>query len=688
MKRKILRTFISSVIALLTLSTVTFATDVSIPVLDASQQAATELYSLGLFSGTGTDKQGNPIFELDRAPTRHEAVTMLVNLLGKNAEAKSGTWDIPFTDVADWAKPFVGYAYANGLTAGTSATTFGGNEKITASQYLTFVLKVLGYQAGTDFQWNKSWALSDQIGITNGQYSSGATSFLRGDVAIISRNALVANLKNNEALLLDLLIHSNAVSENAAKILPPHSHEWDSGITEIKATCGTAGVIVFNCKICNLSLRNAVPSLNHNYQVGRTEQATCLSNGYTTYVCTNCGDSYDTPIAALGHAINTSNVCTRCGTIVAPQLNMSSYDIEMSSSVGYMANYSVQHDDASEKFTLLFSLLDYNENEISAPAIVDIYIKNDDGEIVYRGVKQVSQSDFATWTTGYGHSFYAVGIDINDSEIMKGSDDCGVICFTVYNPDYFSFDETVLQIYYDLPKVDVSESCVLELPVTPQTINYYSISGKLMSSTTVTAIDYKFEERYDGRVTLHIYFSGHKDFDSEGANKSNYGHIGWKLYDEDGYVVDSGTNLTSKIAEGERFKNSESYAFNLLPGKYSLVIHDIGSKSESQSSTENNSSSQATSSSYNIHADSGISNPEMYHKLAYTIAKNHLKYPAMAREPSNKSVLIYYDNRNGTDVIVSGYIQGCNALGVYNDVSFIVSFHDGSYSDYTCYMND
>lgn len=51
------------------------------------QQAAQNLYELGLFNGTGTDTDGNPIFDLDRAPTRHEAVTMLVRLLGKGEEA-------------------------------------------------------------------------------------------------------------------------------------------------------------------------------------------------------------------------------------------------------------------------------------------------------------------------------------------------------------------------------------------------------------------------------------------------------------------------------------------------------------------------------------------------------------------------------------------------------------------------
>ncbi|MBE6935640.1 MAG: hypothetical protein E7458_03970, partial [Ruminococcaceae bacterium] len=32
-------------------------------------------------------------------------------------EAETETWNTPFTDVDEWAKPYVGYAYANGLTA-------------------------------------------------------------------------------------------------------------------------------------------------------------------------------------------------------------------------------------------------------------------------------------------------------------------------------------------------------------------------------------------------------------------------------------------------------------------------------------------------------------------------------------------------------------------------------------------
>lgn len=180
---------------------------------DEFQTSADILYDLGLIGGTGTDASGNPIYELGRAPTRSEAITVLVKLLGKSDEAGKGGWNIPFTDVPDWAKNFVGYAYANGLTAGTSATTFGSNDLIAASQYITFVLKALGYSADTDFQWDKAWELSDKLGITDGRYNADTKTFLRGDVFLISEAALKVKVKGTEQTLAEKLISAGAFTK-------------------------------------------------------------------------------------------------------------------------------------------------------------------------------------------------------------------------------------------------------------------------------------------------------------------------------------------------------------------------------------------------------------------------------------------------------------------------------------------
>lgn len=166
--------------------------------------AADALHELGLFSGTGTNPDGSPVYDLERTPTRSEAVTMLVRLLGKEEEAKAGSWETPFTDVDEWAKPYVGYAYANKLTTGTSETTFGGAMTVSPSQYLTFVLRALGYQSGADFQWDKAWELSDQLGITHGEYGAD-TPFTRGGVALISHASLSAHPKGSDKNLMEEL---------------------------------------------------------------------------------------------------------------------------------------------------------------------------------------------------------------------------------------------------------------------------------------------------------------------------------------------------------------------------------------------------------------------------------------------------------------------------------------------------
>ena len=129
---------------------------------------------------------------------------MLVRLLGKEDEALAGTWQTPFTDVVEWAKPYIGYAYANKLTGGDSATTFGGAADVTATQYLTFVLRALGYSSDSDFAWDKAWELTDKLGITNGQYGADS-AFERGDAVIVSNKALSAKMKGDNHTLLQLL---------------------------------------------------------------------------------------------------------------------------------------------------------------------------------------------------------------------------------------------------------------------------------------------------------------------------------------------------------------------------------------------------------------------------------------------------------------------------------------------------
>lgn len=208
---------------------------------------AQDLKDLGLFRGVSeTD------FALNRAPTRVEALVMLIRVLGKESTALSATHSHPFTDVPAWANAYVGYAYENGLTKGVSDTLFG-TANATCNQYLTFILRALGYDdAGGDFSWDAPTQLARTVGILPDAVHT--TDFWRADVVLISYAALPAYLKNTTQTLAQKLISAgvftlatyNSVYRADAMKMPVGKEELTA--EEVYAQCAPA---VFYIEVYN-----------------------------------------------------------------------------------------------------------------------------------------------------------------------------------------------------------------------------------------------------------------------------------------------------------------------------------------------------------------------------------------------------------------------------------------------------
>lgn len=141
---------------------------------------AEELSAIGVFRGTAGG------FELDRAPTRSEAAIMLVRLYGAEDEAKAayeaGEISMPFTDVSETAAPSVAWLYSQGITNGTSATTFGASSPCSAKMYCAFLLRALGYEDGVDFLYADTLDFAMLHGLFNLSMLDAAP-FLRDDLA-------------------------------------------------------------------------------------------------------------------------------------------------------------------------------------------------------------------------------------------------------------------------------------------------------------------------------------------------------------------------------------------------------------------------------------------------------------------------------------------------------------------------
>lgn len=174
---------------------------------------AEELSAIGMFQGTAAG------FELDRAPTRSEAAMILVRLYGAEEQAAAdyaaGTISHPFTDVSDFAAPYVAWLYTNGLTNGISASSFGSTALCSIQQYTVFLLRVLGYEDGKDF----TYADALQFAVTKGLFDTSMFSgtFLRDDLAAVTYQALAADRKDGSTYLLKHLVETGAVDAEAAK---------------------------------------------------------------------------------------------------------------------------------------------------------------------------------------------------------------------------------------------------------------------------------------------------------------------------------------------------------------------------------------------------------------------------------------------------------------------------------------
>ena len=115
-------------------------------------EAIEVLKSVGIMTG---DEKGN--FNPEAKVTRNEMAVVMSNLMAYNVKTYANT--SPFTDVPEWAEPYVAACYTNGITSGYDKVTYGGSDSVTTGQAALMVMKALGYfQYQSDF--GADWQLS------------------------------------------------------------------------------------------------------------------------------------------------------------------------------------------------------------------------------------------------------------------------------------------------------------------------------------------------------------------------------------------------------------------------------------------------------------------------------------------------------------------------------------------------
>ena len=111
----------------------------------------------------------------------------------------------------------------------------------------------------------------------------------------------------------------------------------------ISATCTENGKVdwVFYCTDCGKELgrRTVIENkIGHKYKITSSKKVSCEENGYATYVCTNCGDSYTTTTPAVGHSYSVQTIaatCTKNGSKISTCKNCGDVKTETIKATGH-----------------------------------------------------------------------------------------------------------------------------------------------------------------------------------------------------------------------------------------------------------------------------------------------------------------------------------------------------------------
>lgn len=169
----------------------------------AEEAAGAFLKEVGVLEGINGD------LKLEDNLRRQDMVVLVARLHGAEEEAeKFPTEDLTFTDFKDpYYRPIIAWAVANNLIEGHTAERFGFNEDVTAQQYATVLLRALGYNDKVADVEGYAKALEEakKLGILEGIKVENSTAVTRGQMSLMTYNALGVTMKDSDETLAEKL---------------------------------------------------------------------------------------------------------------------------------------------------------------------------------------------------------------------------------------------------------------------------------------------------------------------------------------------------------------------------------------------------------------------------------------------------------------------------------------------------
>ncbi len=254
--KKVLALALAMMMVLSTMTTAFAAT--------ANDAEAVVLNQLGLFKGTSTTEF---VPDLDKATDAAQALVLIGRALGWEVDEAA---TVTFTDVPDYAVPYVAYAVTAGITNGVSETEFG-TSVISGKRMVTWFLAAAGYDKAA--VWADTETYAAEAGMTI------PTGTLRDDVVAVIYAGLSVKTVGKTTTIIEDLVAADPTLEDAAVA---------AGLVEAVKAVVTDAVALDNTVVdvtLEEAVKNAPAAAGFMIKTGTTEIAvssTSLRDGGTT----------------------------------------------------------------------------------------------------------------------------------------------------------------------------------------------------------------------------------------------------------------------------------------------------------------------------------------------------------------------------------------------------------------------
>ena len=173
--------------------------------LTEQETAAASLKAQGIMTG---DQSGN--MNLTSGLTRAELAVFLsrITVNPEHLEADKAYYAsrCTFTDVPEWARPYVGFCASRYLVAGYGNGLYGPNDAVTPAAACATLLRCIE-DAGNDWTYDTACQKAAELGLARPEMLTGAT-ISRGNMAVLIYHTMAAmgyNMEDSGAAITETL---------------------------------------------------------------------------------------------------------------------------------------------------------------------------------------------------------------------------------------------------------------------------------------------------------------------------------------------------------------------------------------------------------------------------------------------------------------------------------------------------